>query len=170
MAAAARRKPGGSLAICLSLRRRLALLPLGIRLCGYRAVAVCQALRGVRAQRKGYNTTEGGKHSLRAACWPVRCYYWIFSECPALHWQAAPVFTLRVGAVEGGKVASIVGVRLAGLGGCAGGLAASVLPSSEADSSGLRAAHGCSQRRQGSKHSLCAVCWPWWLCCWTSSE
>jgi hypothetical protein len=49
-------EPGGSLAICLSLRRRLALLPLGIRLCGYWAVAVWQALRGVRAQRTGYRT------------------------------------------------------------------------------------------------------------------
>ena len=63
-------EPGGSLAICLSLRRRLALLPLGIRLCGYWAVAVCQALRGVRAQRKRYRCSrrrEGSKHSLCAA-------------------------------------------------------------------------------------------------------
>ena len=49
-------EPGGSLAICLSLRRRLALLPLVIRLCGYWAVAVWQAVRGARAQRKGCST------------------------------------------------------------------------------------------------------------------
>ena len=63
-------EPADSLAICLSLRRRLALLPLGIRLCGYWAVAVCQALRGVRAQRKRYRCSrrrEGSKHSLCAA-------------------------------------------------------------------------------------------------------
>ena len=50
-------EPGGSLAICLSLRRRLALLPLGIRLCGYWAVVVWQDVQGVRAQRKGYSIT-----------------------------------------------------------------------------------------------------------------
>ena len=49
-------EPSGSLGICLSLRRRLVLLPLGIGLCGYWTVAVRQALRGVRAQRKGYGT------------------------------------------------------------------------------------------------------------------
>ena len=28
--------------------------------------------------------------------------------------------------------------------------------------------HGRERRSQGSKHSLCAACWPWWLRCWTS--
>ena len=54
----------------------------------------------------------------------------------------------------GRKAASTVYVRFAGLGGCAAGLAASFLSSSEADSSGIRGirtAHGCSQRREGSK-------------------
>ena len=28
--------------------------------------------------------------------------------------------------------------------------------------------HGRERRSQGSKHSWCAACWPWWLRCWTS--
>ena len=45
------------------------------------------------------------------------------------------------------QAAGIVRVRLAGLGGCAAGLAASFVSSSEAGSSGIRAAHGCSRRQ-----------------------
>ena len=63
-------EPGGSLAICLSLRRRLALLPLGTRLCGYWAVVVWQAVRGVRAQRKGYSTAAS---SLPLVVWWLTC-------------------------------------------------------------------------------------------------
>ena len=63
-------EPGGSLAIRLSLIRRLALLPLGIRLCGYWAVAVWQALRGVRAQRKGYSNAAS---RLPPVVWWLTC-------------------------------------------------------------------------------------------------
>ena len=40
------------------------------------------------------------------------------ASCPLVR-QTAPVLTLRVGAVEGAKAASIVRVRLADFGGCA---------------------------------------------------
>ena len=61
------------------------------------------------------------------------------------------VIVLRKGAGIGANAASIVYARIAGLGGCAAGPAACVLLSSEAGSSGLRAAHGGSRRCGGGK-------------------
>ena len=76
-------------------------------------------------------------------------------RCAALKWRCcetvSPVFTLRKGPVEGAEEdmqQCTVCVRFAGLGGFTAGLAASVLPSSEAGSSGLRTAHG---RSEGAK-------------------
>jgi len=73
-----------------------------------------------------------------------------------------------MGESEGAKAASIVCVRLAGIGGCTAG-PASVPLTSEDGGFGYRAAQGCGRRHQCSKRSLCADCWPWWLCCWPCS-